>query len=543
LIRASAHTFEYVGFGAGNYSTSLPEKQSTTLSTQEVYLAQSFRRNGGSVVYSGMNADGDFYTSNKKINATTGQEEYIESPIQTVVGEDFTSGSNGGYNVINPLQVSVKRSIQVDGGDDNNIVSRFDGPVVFNNKITSFSSKGIEANSLLLQGDQGISRKYTVGISTPTTSANPGDVTYNAFPLVNDYVGWVYTSNNRWEKFGYIGRFGVGVSSAGTYVGFSTLINFRSGIGATITTSYDTISGITTLTVSASPLRVGVSTGLGLSRTFVGVATEINFVGYGVTIFAVQNAGIASITFDATGGGTGFPGLPVNSLQYNDGGFFRGSSALSFDGTNVFVGNAIGINSSSPSTKLDILSTSGGSVRIRSTSSSGNVIRIDTGDIGDTTPFVVDYLGNVGINTTTPLGALDVTGNAVVAGEVRIYETDRSNYVGLQVPSLSSNYTLTLPNSVGAASSVLRTSGSGILEWASPLSVVTGILTNTDFLPEGSTNLYFNEERVQDAIGAAINTGIQTGISVTYDDQNNRINFDNSYSLYPFTTRGFSIPI
>jgi hypothetical protein len=543
LIRASAHTFEFVGYGAGNYSTSLPDKQSTTLSTQEVYLAQALRRNGGGVVYSGMNADGDFYTANKKINATTGQEEYIETPIQTVVGEDFTSGSNGGYNVIDPLQISVQRSIQVSGGDDNNVVSRFDGPVVFNNKITSFSSKGIEANSLLLQGDQGISRKYTVGISTPITSSSPGDVTYNAFPQINDYLGWVYTSNNTWEKFGYIGRFGVGVSSAGTYVGFSTLINFRSGIGATITTSYDTISGITTLTVSASPLRVGVSTGLGLNRRFVGIATEINFVGYGVTISAVQNAGIASITFDATGGGTGSPGLPANSLQYNDNGFFRGSSALSFDGTNVFVGNAIGISSSSPSSKLDILSTSGASVRIRSTSTFGNAVRIDTFNVEDATPIVIDYLGNVGINTVTPIGALDVTGNAVVAGEVRIYETNRSNYVGLQVPSLSSNYTLTLPSSVGAASSVLITTGSGILDWASPASVVAGILVNTDFLSEGSTNLYFSEERVQDAVAAAINTGIQTGISVTYDDQNNRINFDNSYSLYPFTTRGFSIPI
>ncbi len=74
-------------------------------------------------------------------------------------------------------------------------------------------------------------------------------------------------------------------------------------------------------------------------------------------------------------------------------------------------------------------------------------------------------------------------------------------------------------------------------------SVVSGVLTSTDFLNEGSTNLYFSEERVQDAIGAAINSGIQTGISVTYDDANNRINFDNSFSLYPYTTRGFSIPI
>jgi hypothetical protein len=544
LIRASAHTFEYVGYGPGNYSTSLPDKQQRILTEQEEVLSQSVKKNGGMVVFSGMNADGSFYTGNKKINATTGQEEFVETPIQTTVGEDFTSGPNVGFNVISPIDVNVKNSIRVDGGPENKVISKFDGPVIFNNKIVSSSEKGIESNSLLLKGDQNISRKYTVGISTPTVAGNPGDVTYNAIPATNDYIGWVYTSNNRWENFGYIGNFGVGVSSSGSYVGFSTLINFRSGLGATITSSYDTVSGITTLTFSSNPLRVGVSTGLGSNRTFVGVATEINFVGYGVTISAVQNSGIASITFDATGGGTGYPGLPLNSLQYNDGGFFRGSSALSFNGTNLFVGNALGINSSSPSTRLDIVSTSGGSVRIRSTSTSGNIVRIDSRNPDDTTtPLVVDFNGNVGINTPTPLGALDVTGNLVVAGEIRIYESDRSNYIGVNAPTLNSNYTWTLPTTVGTAGSILSTNGSGTLIWSSASSVVSGVLTSTDFLNEGSTNLYFSEERVQDAIGAAINSGIQTGISVTYDDANNRINFDNSFSLYPYTTRGFSIPI
>lgn len=542
LIRASAHTFEYVGYGAGNYSTSLPDKQNRTLSANEEFLAQATRKNGGVVVFSAMNADGTFYTNNKRVNSTTGQEEYVDSPIQTTVGEDFISGVTGGINVLNPLEVSVKRSIRVDGGDDNTIISKFDGPVIFNNKISSLSTKGIEANSILLQGDQSIPRKYTVGISTPTESANPGDVTYNAVPATNDYIGWVYTSNNRWEKFGYIGGFGVGISSSGSYVGFSTLLNLRSGIGATITTQYDSISGIATLTFDASPLCVGVSTGLGLTKTFVGVATELNFVGYGVTIRAVQNAGIASITFDATGGGTGFPGAPVNSIQYNDGGFFRGSSALSFDGTNVFFGNALGISSSSPSTKFDILSTSGGSVRIRSTSVSGNIVRIDSGNVDDPAPLVVDFSGNVGIHTATPSGALDITGNLVVAGGVRIYESNRSNYIGIQVPTLNADYTLTLPSTVGTASSVLRTVGSGVLDWVAPSAIVEGVLTNTDFLNEGSTNLYFNEERVQDAIGAAINAGVQTGMTVTYDDLNNRINFDNSSSLYPYTTKGFNIP-
>jgi hypothetical protein len=49
--------------------------------------------------------------------------------------------------------------------------------------------------------------------------------------------------------------------------------------------------------------------------------------------------------------------------------------------------------------------------------------------------------------------------------------------------------------------------------------------STTDNLTEGSTNLYFTDERAQDAIGTAITGGTQTNITVTYDDENNVYNF------------------
>lgn len=48
---------------------------------------------------------------------------------------------------------------------------------------------------------------------------------------------------------------------------------------------------------------------------------------------------------------------------------------------------------------------------------------------------------------------------------------------------------------------------------------------STDELTEGSNNLYFTDERAQDAIGSAITGGTQTNITVTYDDANNVYNF------------------
>jgi hypothetical protein len=58
IIRASGHTFEYVGFGPGNYYTAFPEKQDREITPKEELLAQSTKREGGVNFYTGMNDKG-----------------------------------------------------------------------------------------------------------------------------------------------------------------------------------------------------------------------------------------------------------------------------------------------------------------------------------------------------------------------------------------------------------------------------------------------------------------------------------------------------
>ena len=62
ILRASGHTFEYLGFGPGNYSTGMPQVQDRVLTDDEVYLAQAREQDGGTVVYTGMNDRGEFFT-------------------------------------------------------------------------------------------------------------------------------------------------------------------------------------------------------------------------------------------------------------------------------------------------------------------------------------------------------------------------------------------------------------------------------------------------------------------------------------------------
>jgi hypothetical protein len=248
ILRASGHTFEYLGYGPGNYSTALPERQDRQLSASEEFLSQSIKYDGGIVVYTGMNSDGDFYIGNKKVSSATGQEEVFDAPIPTVTGEDIApTGVSIGFDVLSPLEVSISRSLRVEGGPDNNIISEFDGPVVFNDKITSTSNKGVEAASIFLQGDATVSRKYTVGIATPSLSGNPGDIVYNANPNKGGYLGWVYTNQNDWYRFGNVSvsqnsnvalfdQVGVGTTSVGTntlQVGSGSSSFFVNGSGNT----------------------------------------------------------------------------------------------------------------------------------------------------------------------------------------------------------------------------------------------------------------------------------------------------------------------
>ena len=202
IIRASGHTFEYVGFGPGNYSTALPDRHDRAISADEELLAQSTKRSGGINFYTGMNDKGISYAGNKKLSTITGREEIFDTPISTVVGEDISSISQ--LNVISPVEGIFSRSIRVDGGSDGKVSSQFNGPLIVNNKITSNSDKGIEANSLFLQGDATVSRNITVGISTPTLSGNPGDIVFSANPTDGNYAGWIFSSENEWRRFGPI---------------------------------------------------------------------------------------------------------------------------------------------------------------------------------------------------------------------------------------------------------------------------------------------------------------------------------------------------
>jgi hypothetical protein len=172
IVRASGHTFEYLGYGPGNYSTGLPQVQTITLTEREEFLVQSQERSGGIVVYTGMNNNGDSFIGNRKTSSSTGEEVTFDNPIPTVTGEDPSR-----LSVVFD-EVTVKERLVVEGGNSGTILSQFDGPVTFNKevkftdavnvrsqlKVSSDTQSTTTANgALVVSGGVGIAKNLNVG--------------------------------------------------------------------------------------------------------------------------------------------------------------------------------------------------------------------------------------------------------------------------------------------------------------------------------------------------------------------------------------------
>ena len=265
LIRAANQTFEYVGFGQGNYSVALPEKQTKVLSTEDRKLGQTQKRGGGQNFYTGLNDVGEYFIGNKVIKGTTGEEEIFDAPITSVTGE--------GHDVYKTDTDAIK----VTGGANKDVLSEFNGPSVFTSKVTSTSKDGIEAVSLQLQGDGKVARKITVGIATPSVGGAAGDVVLTTKPSESGYAGWVYTTQNTWRKFGLVSKDEDSVVVSADKI----------GIGTTNPSQELDVHGSVNIT--------GVLTATSYGNINAGIITGTSFEGDGSSLTGVIESDLVSL--------------------------------------------------------------------------------------------------------------------------------------------------------------------------------------------------------------------------------------------------------
>jgi len=405
ISRASGHTFEYVGFGPGNYSTAFPDKQDRQISNAEELLAQSTRREGGINFYTGMNDKGISYNGNKKLSTVTGQEEIFDTPIQTITGEDISNLQ--GINVINPIEGLFTRSIRVEGGSDGNATSEFNGPVIFNNKVTSTSTRGMEANSLFLQGDTTVSRKYTVGIATPGLAGNPSDIVYYANPTDGGYVGWIYTVNNDWRRFGSvsisadasIGIFdsvGIGTTSPGDCtlkVGSGTTLFCVDGNGVGIGTTANQFK----LHVNGNTNIIGTC----YASYFEGDGSGLTSLNASATGWTNISGGIYNTSLNSVGIGTSVPryNLEVGSVGV-------ATTSMYVNGEAKFVG----IITTNDLFVSGIVTATGFNLQSASGEITAGIVTTTDLIVGTSGTTLTTSSSNIGVGTDAPRAKFDVEG-------------------------------------------------------------------------------------------------------------------------------------
>lgn len=273
ILRASGHTFEYLGFGPGNYSTGMPTNQTRILTDDEVLISQALSTRGGSVLYTGMNSNGEYFIGRKKFNTLTGQEELlgvppVESGPQTSVDEltiteltvtklldASTAGVNLGNTIINgTLEVTGTSTFKSNVNSDGNVTVSVGSSFIGNGTIPiggiiMWSGATVPVGWATCNGSNGtpdLRDKFIIGVgpshSLNTTGGN-GTTTLNQVSYVSDqYTSTSATTVNETFKL-FDGA--SGALSPVQIVGLVTLTPNNSGPSAPTETGFDLVAAAT----------------------------------------------------------------------------------------------------------------------------------------------------------------------------------------------------------------------------------------------------------------------------------------------------------
>ena len=418
IIRASGHTFEYLGYGPGNYSTGLPQVQDRTITEREEFLSQAQERGAGLVVYTGMNNKGDFYIGNQKKSSATGEETNFDIPVPTVTGED-PSRLSAVFD-----EVTIKERLVVEGGDSGQVLSQFGGPVTFDGKIkanaqvkiaNATDSTGTTSGALVVTGGIGIGKAITAA------NATVGNVTLNG--TTNELTS---TSGNlNINAFaGSLVAIQTNTTITGTLDvnGIADIDNIR--INANTISSQDTNGDITLNPNGSGEINLSANTNVTGILTVTGIADIDNIRIDGNTITTTDN----KLILDSD----------TNEVEINAGVDLNGTLDVS---GNTTLGNqatdtttVTGILDVNGRADIDEVRIDGNTITTTDATlnlildSATNEVEINAGvDLNGTLDVSGNTtLGNQSTDTTTVTGTLDVNGIADI-DNIRIDGTTISN--------------------------------------------------------------------------------------------------------------------
>jgi len=318
ILRSGNHTFEYVGYGPGNYSTGLPSVQNRVLTEQEILISQSQKEEGGIAFYSGLNSNGDLFIGNTKISSVTGEEANLDTPTLSIVGE--TTNLRPTFD-----EIIVRDKITV---ESNTLETEIRGKLRVLNEA-SIEDK-LTVNDLTIGGTNESSKNIDVFGSAPTASdvGDVGDWKLLESITRGGHLGHYYTGGE-WVKFGLTDTGNLSITG-GSGTGDSTgNLEFNNGLGIKIngTGTFEIGTGLLSTIGDAnvggdlevsSDVKVNggdITTTQSTFNILNNTATTINFGGAGTNITIGATTGTTTIRNDLslTGGLTIGDNLTVGS--------------------------------------------------------------------------------------------------------------------------------------------------------------------------------------------------------------------------------------
>lgn len=279
ILRASGHTFEYTGFGPGNYSTGMPSNQTKVLSDSEVITSQALANRGGSVVYSGMNSKGEFFIGRKRWNAATGEEIEVVKGVQEATVSDFNELTVNKLIVNKEIEASTAtqsvKELTVIGNSSFKSDVTVDGDVVVSAGSSFIGNGTIPVGGIIMWSGSTVPVGWTTCNGVTVNGITPPD-------LRDKFIIGVGPSHNlNTSGGGSINLNNVSYVSDQYTSSSSTTVNetFKLFDGATNALGSIEIVGLVTITPNNAPVtETGLDIVVAASPT-VGTAYAVNYSG------------------------------------------------------------------------------------------------------------------------------------------------------------------------------------------------------------------------------------------------------------------------
>ena len=454
--------------------------------------------------HSGMGARVDVGTPATTTQITEGTNQYHTTErVQDVVGAMFSSNTENGIAV---TYDDSDGTIDLDVSDPTiSLTGDVTGSATMTNLGNTSIAATIAANS--------------VAMGTDTTG---------------NYVATVAGTSNEIEVSGS------GSETAAVTIGLPDDVTVAGDLtvsGAAATTGNMTVGGNltvsgTTTTVSSSSLAVTDST-VKVAKDNAANAVDFGYYGQYVDGSTTKYAGLLwdaseSDKFRLFHGNQAEPTTTVNTsgtghatgtLLANVEGALTGNAstatALATARTIAVAGDVVGSASFDGTGNISLSTTIQADSVALGTDTTGNYMaQVSAGegiDISHTQGegSTATISAELATETNAGVATFDGTDFTVSSGDVTVNAERIQDIVGAMV---SSN------TETGIA--VTYEDGDGTLDLAVSLSSF-----DTDDLSEGSSNLYHTSERVADVVGAMVTSNTESGITVTYDDSDNTLDF------------------